>query len=691
MPRNADLIKRLLIKLIWYKPYELEGGFCGFGYPAHDGGASIIPARGHCLEGFPGFVHPGISLAAHELGHTFGLTHYFHKDSSIMSYGDYRHELLRCNAEWLNNHRYFNPQKTLTNNSDTEIEMSPPEISSLFNIRLRFKITDSDGLHQAQLLVTSASHGLLSVRAQDHTSLVLLDCKSLNGGSDTVEFDAAALLETPAPAVALLVIDVHGNITGKSFEINITSQLPTGKVVSIPDAVLAAAVRETLGLAPNSPITQQDMLRLTRLYAGLSARRKQQGFQPIKDLTGVEHAINLKYLFLGGNQIRDISVLTTLTQLKEVGLGTNQIKDFPSLKESTQLTNLHLSGNPITDITPLAELTQLTQLSLSGNSISDITPLAGLTELRDLRLGVPINDITPLKELTQLEILIIRYSSIRDITPLAGFTELRQLRLQNNQISDITPLKELTKQLEDLYLQNNQISDITPLKELTKVKTLNLENNQISDITPLKELTQLEDLYLQNNQISDITPLKELIKVRKLRLSNNQITDVSPLAGLVGLTWLYLDGNPIKDREPLFELLRKKPGPVFIILKRGGKALPVTLSHFRAEHTNAGVVLKWITESEVDNAGFYIHRSETKDGEFAVVNPTMIQGAGTTGERSNYTWTDTTAKPNVAYYYRIEDISHAGVRKQLATIRMRGLVSATGKLTTRWADLKTQN
>lgn len=123
---------------------------------------------------------------------------------------------------------------------------------------------------------------------------------------------------------------------------------------------------------------------------------------------------------------------------------------------------------------------------------------------------------------------------------------------------------------------------------------------------------------------------------------------------------------------------------------KSGGALPVTLSHFRAEHTDAGVVLKWTTESEVDNAGFYIYRSETKDGEFKVVNPTMIQGAGTIGERNEYTWTDTTAKPNTVYYYRIEDVSHAGVRKQLATVRLRGLVSASGKLTTRWVDLKVQ-
>ncbi|RKU06398.1 hypothetical protein C6501_18680 [Candidatus Poribacteria bacterium] len=119
-----------------------------------------------------------------------------------------------------------------------------------------------------------------------------------------------------------------------------------------------------------------------------------------------------------------------------------------------------------------------------------------------------------------------------------------------------------------------------------------------------------------------------------------------------------------------------------------GQALPVTLSRFRADRIESGVVLKWTTESELDNAGFYIYRSQTKDGKFKVVNSTMIQGAGTTGKRTGYQWTDTTAKPNTVYYYRIEDVSHAGVREQLATVRLRGLVSAAGKLTIRWADVK---
>ena len=122
---------------------------------------------------------------------------------------------------------------------------------------------------------------------------------------------------------------------------------------------------------------------------------------------------------------------------------------------------------------------------------------------------------------------------------------------------------------------------------------------------------------------------------------------------------------------------------------RAGGALPVQLSQFRPDLTETGtVVINWTTESEVDNAGFNILRSQTRTGEFKVINVQLIPGAGTTAERNTYTWTDTTAKPNVVYYYQIEDVSLGGERQTLATVRLRGLVSAKGKLATQWGELK---
>ena len=124
-------------------------------------------------------------------------------------------------------------------------------------------------------------------------------------------------------------------------------------------------------------------------------------------------------------------------------------------------------------------------------------------------------------------------------------------------------------------------------------------------------------------------------------------------------------------------------------IRAGGHPLPVQLSQFRPDLTETGtVVIQWTTESEVDNAGFNILRSQTRTGEFKRITPQLIPGAGTTAERRSYTWTDTTAKPNVVYYYQIEDVSFDGEHQTLATVRLRGLVSAKGKLATQWGQLK---
>ena len=122
---------------------------------------------------------------------------------------------------------------------------------------------------------------------------------------------------------------------------------------------------------------------------------------------------------------------------------------------------------------------------------------------------------------------------------------------------------------------------------------------------------------------------------------------------------------------------------------RGGGPLPVSLSKFRPQRLDTGeVVIHWTTESELNNAGFNILRTEKRDGVFEQVNTELIKGHGTTSERNTYTWTDTTAKPNVVYYYQIQDVSLDGQVQTLRISRLKGNVSAAGKVTTTWGELK---
>ena len=124
---------------------------------------------------------------------------------------------------------------------------------------------------------------------------------------------------------------------------------------------------------------------------------------------------------------------------------------------------------------------------------------------------------------------------------------------------------------------------------------------------------------------------------------------------------------------------------------RAGGALPVELSRFSVSRTDAGaVVLTWTTESEVDNAGFNLRRSERRDGRFTLVNSALIAGAGTTGERQTYMFTDTSAKPGVEYYYQLEEVSFAGKPRMLSMRFLRGPVSAANRQLRTFGEVKRQ-
>ena len=155
--------------------------------------------------------------------------------------------------------------------------------------------------------------------------------------------------------------------------------------------------------------------------------------------------------------------------------------------------------------------------------------------------------------------------------------------------------------------------------------------------------------------------------------------------------WGSADGSPQIDQIPR-EAYYGSNNDVGTPGWYTGGPLPVSLSSFRPVRDKATgeVVIRWVTQSELNNAGFNILRSETKTGEFQVVNiKGIIPGHGTTSEKHVYTWTDTSAKPNVVYYYQIEDVSLDGNRTTLRTTHLRGNVNAAGKLTTRWGELKT--
>ena len=369
------------------------------------------------------------------------------------------------------------------------------------------------------------------------------------------------------------------------------------QVVEIPDPNLRHAVRETLALSDEMPLTQQEMLRLTRL----DAPEKQ-----IKDLTGLEHATNLKWIDVHRNNISALKPLAQLTQLERLGLWVNPISDLSPLANLTKLRGLDLAGCDISDIAPVVNLTQLEWLTLQWQQnhwITDISPLTHLTKLRDLRLsGNRIADIRPLTNLIRLEILWIDNNRIVDVSPLANLIQLTDLTLANNVITNFQPLfglnlksvdidihklQELASvdvtipdpnldraireelglperapltqlvmnQLTRLAASDSQIGDLTGLEHAANLRWVNVHRNNISNLKPLAGLTQLEHLGLWVNPISDLSPLANLTQLRGLDLGGCDILDITPLANLTQLEWLTLPWNHlIEDITPLANL-----------------------------------------------------------------------------------------------------------------------------------------
>lgn len=86
----------------------------------------------------------------------------------------------------------------------------------------------------------------------------------------------------------------------------------------------------------------------------------------------------------------------------------------------------------------------------------------------------------------------------------------------------------------------------------------------------------------------------------------------------------------------------------------------VTLISFTITVSDGNVILEWETASEIDNAGFYIKRSEEKDGEYIRITD-LIPAEGGERDGATYTFTDKNVEDGVTYYYKLEDIDFSGV------------------------------
>ncbi len=232
-------------------------------YQRETSGWAVIPASGDCFD--------NVQVAAHELGHAFGLEHDFRSDAHIMSYGIAPNQLSRCAAEWLGASRFFNAEQPAFNELTTLQMLSqqryPPNAR---NFTLQFEIADADGLHQAQLLIPTT-------RQDPGSGIKLHSCQRLRGETGIVAFHIdSALTARRVNDIRLQVIDVNGNITRQDWTLraddSLIAQNPLDVngdgTVNVADLVLVASnFGKSMGAGahPNPDVNSDGIVDITDL------------------------------------------------------------------------------------------------------------------------------------------------------------------------------------------------------------------------------------------------------------------------------------------------------------------------------------------------------------------------------------------------------------------------------------------
>ncbi len=493
---------------------EQIGDVAGVGLPIQDwGGLAAIPASGNFFNA---------PLAAHELGHTFGLEHDFRSTDHVMSYGPWNWgrttKLSECTAKWLEIHRYFNPDIQLRPWNFPTIERISPRryIPGSASVPIQLRVNDFEGLHQVLLL-----------GSRDNVS----ECRDISGEqSSLVKFDYdgiftvngfASLTNQAVHPIRARLIDTDGNVSETSFNLFPETLQSLTKI---------SGDNQPPGL-PNAPLPVPLAVELRNLNDG-------------SPYEGVWVSFTVT---AGGGSLSETGALTNVhggaRTVFTLGpyLGTNTVE--VSALGYTATFNA-MAGSPVNLPDPLLRAAVAKTLDkVSGEPISQ-AEMATLTYTARGSWSLGISDLTGLQYAVNFTYLDLDDNSLTDISALSELTRLIQLALGNNSIVNISPLAGLSN-LEWLVLDSNSVSDISTLAELTELADLSLDSNSIANISSLAELTALRQLVLGNNDISDISPLTGLMNLKAVQLSGNSISDLSPLAENQGIG----DGTEIDVRE----------------------------------------------------------------------------------------------------------------------------------------------
>jgi hypothetical protein len=292
----------------------------------------------------------------------------------------------------------------------------------------------------------------------------------------------------------------------------------------------------------------------------------EQGVRVVKVTLNRElNAVMLDGTPITHNQLRyvEMNIDTVRREMKIVSIYTNRLDEAQELQQwwatlSSEWKNLvapQFAHQAEVTIEQLRSFTQIEALDLTkavqAGLISSFEPISELTGLRSLKLAqTHISDLWPLRNLSRLENLDISGTPVTSLDPLKYLSALQQLNMEGVAVADLSPISNLL-QLQQLNISRTQVNSWEALADLNRLRTLQATNLPATHLNGLEKLKSLQFLDISDLKISNITPLSTLPALERLYLDNTLITSLAALRGKSSLQLLSINNTRISNLAEL--------------------------------------------------------------------------------------------------------------------------------------------
>lgn len=203
-------------------------------------------------------------------------------------------------------------------------------------------------------------------------------------------------------------------------------------------------------------------------------------------------------------QLTSIAFAADLPKLQILRIDDTGLTSLAGIESLNLLRTLFLRGNPaLASAEPVRALSSLETVQLETSSVSSLAPFNNKDSLRSLTVTRGLITSIDIANLPALEELIVSSNQITSLPDFsaAGMPLLHHLSVTANNLTDLEGLEDMN--LLFLSADRNRLTTIHHIADLQGVETLYLNDNQLSDITPLRTVTWAAgaDVYLGTNCI----------------------------------------------------------------------------------------------------------------------------------------------------------------------------------------------